>query len=89
MQLITKSDSIGAAQRELEQRSMAELAMKNLRSAIEFDCPAEEVLDILPELETLKILPEYDGFIRQLEAARNPNRLWKHADDPAVLKPKR
>ena len=87
--LIDETAGFSEEQAAEEKRELATLAMKNLRTAIESDCPAEEILDIKPELDVLNFVPEYATLLKELEAARDPNRLWKHADDPSVLKPRR
>ncbi len=87
--LIGEAPGLSDQQADAEKRELGSLAMKNLRMAVEYDCPAEEILDIKPELSVLDFRPDYAGLLMELEAARDPNRLWKHADDPAVLKPKR
>ncbi|MCR9200172.1 MAG: protein kinase [Planctomycetaceae bacterium] len=57
--LLETADELDDAERARQRQQLAELAVSNLRKALEFDCPPEELLSIRDELTALEF---YAGF---------------------------
>ena len=68
--LLETADELDEAERSRQRQQLAELAVSNLRKALEFDCPPEEILSIRDELTPLQFLPEFQQLLMELTADR-------------------
>lgn len=65
--LLETADELDDTERSRQRQQLAELAVSNLRKALEFDCPPEEILSIRDELTPLQFLPEFQQLMTELD----------------------
>ena len=68
--LLETTDELDDAERARQRQRLAQLAVSNLRKALEYDCPPEEILSVRDELTPLQFLPDFQQLLSDLTGAQ-------------------